>query len=90
MNCYQSETQKNIWSEESKKQKTELLKNVGRRCKVIESPIAGLTGKEATIMDVVGELPHGFRYEIKLDEPLYTFTNNKLDYYPPTFLVKVL
>jgi hypothetical protein len=57
---------------------------------VLSSSIAGLTGKEATIVDVKGELPDGFRYEIKLDEPLYSFTKGKLDYYPPTFLVEVL
>lgn len=90
MNCYQNETQIKLYAKESEKQKNELLKNVGRRCKILESPVAGLVGKEATIADVHGQLPDGFRYKIILDEPLYTFTNGKLDYYPPTFLVEVL
>jgi len=85
-----SETIIKLYAEESEKQKNGLLKNVGRRCKVLDSAIAGLTGKEAEIINVHGQLPDGFRYEIKLDEPLYTFTNGKLNYYPPTFMVEVL
>lgn len=69
--------------------KTKLLENVGLRCKVIRSSIAGLSGKEATIIDVHGEMPEGFRYEIRLDEPLFSF-KTKLNYYPPTFLVEIL
>jgi hypothetical protein len=78
-----------LYAEETRKLKTELLKNVGLRCIILQSPIACLAGKEATIKDVHGELPDGFRYEIELDEPLFSFTK-KLNYFPPTFLVEVL
>lgn len=78
-----------LYANETLKQKNELLKNVGLRCIVLQSSIAGLAGKEATIKNVHGELPDGFRYEIELDEPLFTFIK-KLNYFPPTFLVEVL
>jgi hypothetical protein len=68
---------------------TELEQNIGKRCKVIESPIAGLTGREATIKGVSGDQREGFRYHIELDEPLFSFLT-KTDYYPPVFLVEIL
>ena len=78
-----------LYAKETKELKDKLLENVGLRCIVLQSSIAGLTGKEATIINVHGELPDGFRYEILLDEPLYSW-QTKLNFYPPTFLVEVL
>lgn len=71
------------------KKKPEYMANIGRRCIITESSHAGLSGKECTIVDVRGNDFDGYRYEIKLDAPLYQFST-KLDYYPPVFLCEVL
>lgn len=66
-----------------------LKKNIGKRCIVLESAVAGLAGKEATIEDVDGNDFDGYRYAIKLDEPLFKFKKQK-KYYSPVFLVEIL
>jgi len=67
----------------------ELEKNIGKRCKVLESAIAGLCGKEGTIKSVHGDQTNGYRYCIEIDEPLFSFTT-KRDFYPPCCLVEIL
>jgi len=66
-----------------------LKENIGKRCKVTNSAISGLSGKEALITGISGDKRVGFRYDIILDEPLYSFTE-KLDFYPPVFLVEII
>jgi hypothetical protein len=67
----------------------EFRKNKGRRCRITESVIAGLTGREATITDAVGDQKKGFQYCVMIDTPLFSFTS-KLDYYPHVFQVEIL
>jgi hypothetical protein len=67
----------------------DISKNIGKQCKVIESVIAGLTGKIGTIKDIHGNWRDGYRYEIELSEPLYSFKSNKV-FYPPVFLCEIL
>ena len=63
--------------------------NIGKRCKVIESTIAGLTGKNGVIKAVHGNQKDGYRYEIEIEKPLYSFTT-KVNFYPPVFLVEII
>lgn len=66
----------------------DLTKNIGKRAKITESVIAGVTGKCGKIISVHGDTKRGFRYEIRLDEPL---SNNNIDtVYVPYFLTEIL
>lgn len=73
---------------ELKRPKLEL--NLEKECIIIESVIAGLSGKKGIIKSVHGNDIDGYRYEVILPEPLYTFTDGKLNYFPPAFLCDVL
>jgi len=63
--------------------------NINKRCKVTESTIAGLIGKEGIIKDVSGNQNVGFRYKIDLDTPIYPFLNI-MDCYPSVYSVEIL
>ena len=65
----------------------ELIKNIGKKCIITESPIAGLSGKEATIIALAGSEEHGFRYEVKLDIPI---EENNWSFYPPVIKCKII
>jgi hypothetical protein len=64
-------------------------KNINKRCKVTESTIAGLIGKEGIIKSVSGNQKVGFRYKIDLDTPIYPFLNIS-DCYPSVYSVEIL
>ena len=66
-----------------------LKENIGKRCRVLDSVVAGLAGKEATIIDVLGNDFDGYRYTIELDEPIFSF-KKQIIYYPVVFNVKIL
>lgn len=76
------------WEKETKEKLAEYSKNIGKRGKIIDSPIAGNKGQEGTIIGVIGKLPDGFRYEFKMDKPNTIF--KKDTFYPPVFLVEIL
>ena len=78
-----------IYEEETKKQLAELQQNVGRKVIIRESSVSGITGKKGTIVSVLGKLPDGFRYEVRLDNPIALW-RNKDTFYPPVFLVDIL
>ncbi len=63
--------------------------NIGKHCRVTESVIAGLTGKIGTIKNIHGNWKDGYRYEVKIDKPLYSFNSNTT-FYPPVFLCEII
>lgn len=65
-----------------------LVLNIGKKCIVTQSSIAGLSMKECLIVAIHTD-KDGNRYEVKTDSPLYSFTT-KTTFYPPTFLCKIL
>jgi len=62
--------------------------NIGRRCVITESAIAGLTGQSGEICEVVGNDVDGYRYVVELVKPLFSFTT-QTTYYPPVFLCDI-
>jgi len=69
--------------------KEDISLNIGKKCKVIESAIVGLGGKIGIIKDIVGNRIEGYRYEIEIEKPLYSFTT-KTNFFPPVFLVEII
>ena len=78
-----------MYEEKTKKRIEELSKNIGKRCKIIQSEVVHIAQKPATIINVVGKWPDGFRYEVKLDEPIPLW-GNKDTFYPPVFFVEII
>lgn len=65
------------------------LKNIGKRCKITESTIAGLTGKEGTIIDIVGDEKRGYQYAVNIGKPLLPSTQQTV-FYPLIAFCEIL
>lgn len=69
----------------------DLIKNIGKRCIIKESVVAGLTGSEGKILSLTGTEENGFRYEVKPYEPLTIYSMNQIEsFYIPHFLCEIL
>lgn len=70
-----------------------LKENVGKKCTILESAIAGMKGRVGVIEDVIGDDVAGYRYEVVFDSSNLIATEGARLYdnslYPPTFNVKI-
>lgn len=68
-----------------------LKKNIGKRAKVIQSTVAGLTNQTGDIVDVSGNDIDGYRYTFISDKPIHPWSKDLgFVFYPPVFLVEII
>jgi hypothetical protein len=67
----------------------ELEQNIGKRCKITDSPVAAVSGQEGTIKGISGTQTAGFRYDVKVDEPV-SYLGNKSIFHPPVFMCEII
>lgn len=75
--------------DEKKDKLPDLRSNIGKSCRILESSIAGLSMKVGVIEDILGNDSDGYRYQVRLPEPLYS-DDNKTGFYPSVFLCEIL
>lgn len=67
----------------------ELLKAIGRKGKVIDTPVAGCTGKIGTIIEAHGDDIQGYRFTLEFVPPIGPMGKiEKLS--PPCFMVEII
>lgn len=70
-----------------------LKENVGKKCTILNSAIAGMSGRIGTIEDVIGDDIAGYRYKVVFDSSNLIVTEGARLYdntlYPSTFNVKI-
>jgi hypothetical protein len=67
----------------------EFKENIGKKCRVTDTVVAGVVGKEGTIVNVSGDDREGYRYQVSFN-PRVGALDHIENLYPPVYCVELL